>query len=330
MGDEHLSTFRVEEIVPNPREFEETFDKNKECNLTFCDNSLSGSKDDLTSKDDSILKEDVQEENFRIYSNPLFEFDANFYSSNVNPLFNKMVEDGKNTDSNVSNSDKPVSKENICFNPGDHEEYLNLMRLLCDISSSRPPKNFHANPSSIIESLPTFPISVKHSDSLREEIDIFLVPEDLIPPGIESDLESEGDVIVHNDLFNDDLNPEYECFTFDIEPDMPVINNINELNEDECFDPWGGEINVEVDDSFTFVIQTFLPYLTYPEVSPLLSSTENEDTILTQASSFFIFLLKSRWIDLIFSEDSCVRCFCPSSLELLSLCLPLVWGNSIS
>ncbi|GJQ99256.1 reverse transcriptase domain-containing protein [Tanacetum coccineum] len=49
MGDEHLSTFRVEEI----------------------DN------------DNSILKEDVQEENFRIYSNPLFEFDDNYNSSNL-------------------------------------------------------------------------------------------------------------------------------------------------------------------------------------------------------------------------------------------------------
>ncbi|GKG48893.1 hypothetical protein Tco_0513040, partial [Tanacetum coccineum] len=51
---------------------------------------------------------------------------------------------------------------------------------------------------------------------------------------------------------------------------VSVINNVDELNEDECFDLGGGEINVEFDDSFTFVIQTFLPYLTYPEFSPLL------------------------------------------------------------
>ncbi|GKF14447.1 hypothetical protein Tco_0055909, partial [Tanacetum coccineum] len=72
---------------------------------------------------------------------------------------------------------------------------------------------------------------------------------------------------------------EYERLTFNIELDAPVINNVDELNVDECFNPGGGEINVEVDDSFTFVIQTFLSYLTYPEVSPLLSSTKNEDTI---------------------------------------------------
>ncbi|GKE59524.1 hypothetical protein Tco_1498709 [Tanacetum coccineum] len=64
-----------------------------------------------------------------------------------------------------------------------------------------------------------------------------------------------------------------------IETDAPVINDFDELNEDECFDPGGGEINVEVDDSFTFVTWIFLPFLTDLEVSPLLSSTRNEDTI---------------------------------------------------
>ncbi|GJX97342.1 hypothetical protein Tco_0353140 [Tanacetum coccineum] len=45
--------------------------------------------------DVSILKNDFQEETFRIISNPLFEFDESFKSSNVNPLFeenNKDVE----------------------------------------------------------------------------------------------------------------------------------------------------------------------------------------------------------------------------------------------
>ncbi|GKC40516.1 reverse transcriptase domain-containing protein, partial [Tanacetum coccineum] len=50
-----------------------------------------------------------------------------------------------------------------------------------------------------------------------------------------------------------------------IETNAPVIDNYNELNEDECFNPGGGEINVEVDDSFTFVTWTFLLFLTYPE-----------------------------------------------------------------
>ncbi|GJR95586.1 reverse transcriptase domain-containing protein [Tanacetum coccineum] len=37
--------------------------------------------------DDSTIKKDLHEENFQVYSNPLFEFDDNFKSSNVNPLF---------------------------------------------------------------------------------------------------------------------------------------------------------------------------------------------------------------------------------------------------
>ncbi|GKE88006.1 hypothetical protein Tco_1565481 [Tanacetum coccineum] len=109
--------------------------------------------------------------------------------------------------------------------------------------------------------------------------------------------------IIISDNSNDPLLelPEFESFQFNlyddpsfsrpsseppnveisliIETDAPVINNVDELNEDECFDPGGGKIDVEDDDSFTFVIQTFLSFLTYPEVSPLLSSTKNEDTI---------------------------------------------------
>ncbi|GJU97333.1 hypothetical protein Tco_1326604 [Tanacetum coccineum] len=93
----------------------------------------------------------------------------------------------------------------------------------------------------------------------------------------------DRDIIFSNDLLNDDPIPEYEHFTFDIEPDTPVINNFDELNEEEYFDLGGGEIdvsqNIEDDDSFTFFIQTFLQYLTYPMDSPLLLSTGSEDTI---------------------------------------------------
>ncbi|GKD54061.1 reverse transcriptase domain-containing protein, partial [Tanacetum coccineum] len=42
--------------------------------------------------DDSTIK-DLHEENFQVYSNPLFEFDDNFKSSNVNPLFEENDKD---------------------------------------------------------------------------------------------------------------------------------------------------------------------------------------------------------------------------------------------
>ncbi|GKB49307.1 reverse transcriptase domain-containing protein [Tanacetum coccineum] len=155
----------------------------------------------------------------------------------------------------------------------EHEDYISRMWMLCGNSSSRSLKNFHT----IIESLPSVPIPEEDSDSNREDIDIFSGLDDSIPPGIESDFDSEEDII--DNLLNDDPILEYEHLTFDIKPDAPVINNFDELNEDECFDLGGGEINVEVDDSFTFVIRTFLPYLTYPEDSPLPLSTGSEDTI---------------------------------------------------
>ncbi|GJY88327.1 hypothetical protein Tco_0502955 [Tanacetum coccineum] len=149
------------------------------------------------------------------------------------------------------------------------EEEWRIMTL--DIPSNRGREILH-------EKLLT-QISLVDSDFLVEEVDTFLVSEDSIPPGIESDLDSEGDIVFLDNLLNEDPIPEYERFTFDIEPDAPVINNFDELNEDECFDPGGGEIDVEDDDSFTFVIRTFLPFLTYPVDSPLLLSTGSEDTI---------------------------------------------------
>ncbi|GKA13830.1 hypothetical protein Tco_0693476, partial [Tanacetum coccineum] len=58
--------------------------------------------------DKSFLKEDVQEENFQVYSNPLFEFDDNYNSSDINPLFNETLEDVESKDSNVSSFDEPI------------------------------------------------------------------------------------------------------------------------------------------------------------------------------------------------------------------------------
>ncbi|GJT72485.1 reverse transcriptase domain-containing protein [Tanacetum coccineum] len=391
MGDEHLSTFSAEEIVPIPRESEDT--------------SRSDSKNVLPSCDD-FSSINVPRDDFVTFSNPLFEFDVNFISSDINPLFDEVLEDIECKDSYDSNLDEstflvtPLSDSNKdeCLTPGDdiefllhhdpstplksvasilegfiddplfeeicdndeidaflaievptyieegyydsegdvlylesllsddtthnifpdvffdhepqqnepeneslitfspksdplhheftselitippgivreHEDYINRMSLLCGNSSSRLPENSHT----VIESLPTSTTLIEDSDSNREEIDIFSGPDDSIPPGIESDFDSEEDII--DNLLNDDPIHEYERLTFDMESDVPVINNVDELNEDECFDPGGGEINVEVDNSFKFVTWTFVPYLTYPEVSSLLSSTKNEDTI---------------------------------------------------
>ncbi|GKD67643.1 hypothetical protein Tco_1321733, partial [Tanacetum coccineum] len=113
--------------------------------------------------------------------------------------------------------------------------------------------------------------------------------------------------VVMGEIFDNSTNdpllelPEFESFHFDplfphtppeppdveisliIKTDAPVINSFDELNEDEFFDLEGGEIdvsqNVEDDDSFTFIIRTFLLFITYHVDSPLLLSTGSEDTI---------------------------------------------------
>ncbi|GKE68773.1 hypothetical protein Tco_1526845, partial [Tanacetum coccineum] len=72
------------------------------------------------SDDKSFLEEDVQEENFQVYSNSLFEFDDKYNSSDINPLFNKTLEDVENEDSNVSNFD-----EDECFDPGGKIDKFN-------------------------------------------------------------------------------------------------------------------------------------------------------------------------------------------------------------
>ncbi|GKE37960.1 hypothetical protein Tco_1461365 [Tanacetum coccineum] len=101
--------------------------------MTFS-NPLFDSNEEFTSSDDeSPLKADVPEENFKIYSNPLFEFDEEYISSDVNPLFNKELEDIKSNESYVSNLDEPVlsvtplfdANEDECFNLGGDIDEIN-------------------------------------------------------------------------------------------------------------------------------------------------------------------------------------------------------------
>ncbi|GJW04682.1 reverse transcriptase domain-containing protein [Tanacetum coccineum] len=117
MGDEHLSTFSAEEIVPIPRESEDTSRSDSKNVLPSCDDFSSIN----VPRDDSVT-----------FSNPLFEFDVNFNSSDINPLFDKVLEDIECKDSYDSNLDEstflvtPLSNSNKdeCLAPGDDIEFL--------------------------------------------------------------------------------------------------------------------------------------------------------------------------------------------------------------
>ncbi|GJV37871.1 hypothetical protein Tco_1410348 [Tanacetum coccineum] len=271
MGDEHLNTIletektSVENLVPIPSEFKGISEDI--CDVPSCDHfdAECGLINSLLSRDSSITspKIDFLPEEF------VGELDF------IDPILPGIDEDDfdeEDFDEEEGENDNDILQiEDEIL----REKLLNVNLLVDKIEALKltPFIPF------VLENPSSSPIPVVDSDFLVEEVDTFLVSEDSIPPGIESDLDSEGDIVFLDNLLNEDPIPEYERFTFDIEPDAPVINNFDELNEDECFDPGGGEIDVEDDDSFTFVIRTFLPFLTYPVDSPLLLSTGSEDTI---------------------------------------------------
>ncbi|GKC02039.1 hypothetical protein Tco_0993649 [Tanacetum coccineum] len=58
--------------------------------------------------DESLSDEDVLEENVKIYSNPLFEFDDEYIFSDVNPLFDVVLENIESKEYYVSNLDEPA------------------------------------------------------------------------------------------------------------------------------------------------------------------------------------------------------------------------------
>ncbi|GKB03381.1 hypothetical protein Tco_0831470 [Tanacetum coccineum] len=181
MGDEHLSTIpekesdeliksSVENLVPIPSESEVTSDKESECDvpvndetsLTFTtfSNLLFDSDDDFTSsEDESLSDEDVLMENFKIYSNPLFD-DEEIISPKIDPHYfnaeSNLIESLLNHDILIDSSPKfdyllkeffgelahidpiPMGIEKADF---DLEEEIRLVEnLLYDNSSPRPPE----------------------------------------------------------------------------------------------------------------------------------------------------------------------------------------------
>ncbi|GJX05836.1 hypothetical protein Tco_0193768 [Tanacetum coccineum] len=210
MGNEELSTIpekesdefiksSVEDLIPIPRESEDT----------------SGSDSE------SDVPEDV-----KIYSNSLFEFDDEYISSDVNPLFDEVLEDIECKDFYNSNLDESTflvtplfdSNEDECLAPSD-----DVMLLL------------HHDPSisnvSILEEFTEEPL-------LEENDDLF-------------DLESkENDwkKILYDDPI-DDLITEDKVFDPGIHKKSFSPTFVKLTFEDRYYFP------------ITFVIRIFLPYL---------------------------------------------------------------------
>ncbi|GKC85926.1 hypothetical protein Tco_1141643 [Tanacetum coccineum] len=233
----------------------------KNHDLTFS-NPLFDIDEDFTSSDESFSEEDVPNKNFKIFSNPLFDLDEEITSTKVDQIDDEVLENTNSIppgieyhcfnaesgllesllhrDTSINDSQKidsfldeftgeltllksippGIDDDNL-----DPEGEIHLVeRLLYDNSSPRPPEEFNSeNP---IESFSPSPIPIEDSDSLMEEIDIFLDGDESIPPGIESDdYDSKDDN-------NSTSRPEFESFhvdypdsgdsTIDVVEDIPV------------------------------------------------------------------------------------------------------------
>ncbi|GJV71893.1 hypothetical protein Tco_1491888 [Tanacetum coccineum] len=293
MGDEHLSTIpekesdkviksSVENLVPIPSESKDLTDYESECDMPVCDDS--------SSKNDGL--DDI------VSIPPGKEIDhLDAIPDSVQSLLNRansiifLIEEFAGKLAPIDPIPPGIVEADL-----DPEEDIRLIeKLLNDDSSPHSPEELNSEiPDAIIESFSPSPIPVEDSDSLMEEIDIFLAPDDSIPPGIENDdYDSEGDVLFLEELLNDDSLslPEYESFHvdfynvpssprppekppdddvyFDIEPDTGVLTT-----KVVDFDNSTKEIYVHVSN----VLPT-LPTL-YPVFDTLLPfSSENEDKV---------------------------------------------------
>ncbi|GJW86569.1 hypothetical protein Tco_0161909 [Tanacetum coccineum] len=235
-------------------------DSSKNHDLTFS-NPLFDINEDFTSSDESFSKEDIPNENFKIFSNPLFDLDEEITSTKVDQIDDEVLENTNSIlprieylcfnaksdllesllhrDTSINDSQKidflldefageltllksippRIDDDNL-----DPEGEIHLVeRLLYDNSSPRPPKEFNSENPTV--SFSPSPILVEDSDSLMEEIDIFLDGDKSIPPGIESDdfdLENDDNSTSHHEFESFHIDyPDSGNSTIDVVEDIP-------------------------------------------------------------------------------------------------------------
>nr|GEX32920.1 hypothetical protein [Tanacetum cinerariifolium] len=270
-----------------------------------------------SSDDESSHEEVIHEMSFKTYSNPLFDLDEEFISSEFNPIHNEdldstpkndrfdtdsyLLESSLNRDTLMISSFKIDSllaefageliflesipsgvDEANC----DPEEDIHLFeRLLYDNSSPRLPEEYVSeNSNANIESF--FPSSIPNedSDSSMEEINLFLTPNDPMPPSIEDDDDdSERDILILEELIdNYSLSlTENESFRFDIPsfsriPDtMCVVHLVNNPTPLEAKDHFEIVINSNDDISPSDDNSLYNENIEYVEASPHDSKVVN-------------------------------------------------------
>ncbi|GJS94555.1 hypothetical protein Tco_0801523 [Tanacetum coccineum] len=162
--------------------------------------------DDYQKRDDeSLSEEEIQKDEFKYFSNPLYDLD----------------------DEIITNEKILPIKGFRCVIPNP-PELMNVAidSILMNFSSSDSRESNSEIFDATIESLFPYPIPVEDSDSLMEEVDLFLASDDLMPRGIEiDDYDSEGDICFLEELLSNDSPPlpENESFSLDHfdDPSLP-------------------------------------------------------------------------------------------------------------
>ncbi|GKC35666.1 hypothetical protein Tco_1048050, partial [Tanacetum coccineum] len=257
--------------------------------------------------DVSIHKKDIHEETF---SNPLFEFDDNFKSSDLNPLFEEKDKDFEIKSSPSFTLTSPEESE--------LEAYLERDSILPGIDLTLHPT------LEVSSSNPTSPTLTGEKD-----LTVALVSTEssiLPPPLLDSDspftaklsasitLNSLGNedkvfkpgILVYHVIHDKNLvtletnsrenissgtllflkepssprpppEPPDVCMRF--KPILAMKDDFVKPNEAFYLSETVLSLNIEDVDSFTFINWTFLPYFTYPENSPLIFSFRSENFV---------------------------------------------------
>nr|GEU54270.1 hypothetical protein [Tanacetum cinerariifolium] len=207
---DEVTESNAENLLPILSKCEVTLEDEIECNMpakdvyslvfTTFSNPLFKDNDDLDSSDnESLSDEDVPAEEFKFYSNHLFdedEINSDKLDSHCFKVESDFVESLLNRDTFIDFSSKfdfsgelAHIKPEIPKSDFDFEEEIHLIEnLLYDNSFPRPPKELNAKiADTIIESIPLLPIPVQDGNSQQEEIDIVTSLDDVLPPSVDND-----------------------------------------------------------------------------------------------------------------------------------------------
>nr|GEX17562.1 hypothetical protein [Tanacetum cinerariifolium] len=201
-------------------------------------------------------------------------------------------------DESLSDEDVPIEESKVYSNPlfDDDEIYSDELEshVESNFVESLSTHDALIDSSQKIDYLEEF--SVQDGDSQREEIDIVTETDDVLPPSVENNDDSEGDIHFLEELLSDNsfpltedessnsdhqdnpsfprppLEPPDAEFDFKQDAEEEILVAIDKL---ECINP-NDKFDVSNDEdvnyySFMFVI--------YPEMFSLLLSAESEDTI---------------------------------------------------